>query len=97
MFAHTGLQRGIDMTIFLNTEGVKLAVKGYNHPTNAANGKNIHEMLAMFMKKGGKVIVCPMCLKAQGYDQKDLIPGMSLSDADTTFNAILDSDKVISF
>jgi predicted peroxiredoxin len=97
MFANKGLQRGIDMTIFLNTEGVKLAVKGYNPPTNAANGKNIHEMLAMFMKKGGKVIVCPMCLKAQGYDQKDLIPGMSLSDADTTFNAILDSDKVISF
>ncbi len=97
MFATKGLQRGLKMTIFLNTEGVKLAVKGFNSPTNAVNGHNVHQMLEMFMKKGGEVIICPMCLEAQGYDESDLIPGVKMSDGDMTFNGILESDKVISF
>ncbi|MBD3791599.1 MAG: DsrE family protein [Campylobacterales bacterium] len=97
MFANQGLMQGLDMTIFLNTEGVRLAVKGFNPPTNAQNGKNTHEMLSMFVKNGGKLLVCPMCLKAQGYDKSDLIPEAVLSDANKTFGGILSSDKVISF
>ena len=97
MFANKGLKKGLKMTIFLNTEGVKLAVKGFNPPTNAATGKNTHEMLQMFMKNGGKVLVCPMCLKAQGYDESDLISGVEVTNEDVTFDTILKSSKVISF
>jgi predicted peroxiredoxin len=97
MFANKGLQQGLKMTIFLNTDGVKLAVKGFNSPTCAMSGNTAHQMLAMFMKKGGKVLVCPMCLSAQGYDKEDLIPGVELSSAEKTFGGILASDKVISY
>ena len=97
MFATKGLERGLKMTVWLNTEGVRLAVKGFNPPSNASNGKNTHEMIAEFIKKGGKVLVCPMCLKAQGYDKNDLVGGVTLSDADITFPAIEASDKVVSF
>lgn len=97
MFATKGLERGLKMTVWLNTEGVRLAVKGFNPPNNAANGKNTHEMIADFIKKGGKVLVCPMCLKAQGYSKNDLVSGVTLSDADITFAAIAASDKVVSF
>ena len=97
MFATKGLEKGLKMTVWLNAEGVRLAVKGFNPPSNARDGKNTHEMLANFIKKGGKVLVCPMCLKAQGYDKDDLVSGVILSDADITFEAILNSDKVISF
>ena len=97
MFATKGLERGLKMTVWLNTEGVRLAVKGFNAPNNASNGKNTHEMIADFIKKGGKVLVCPMCLKAQGYDKSDLVSGVILSDADITFAAIEASAKVVSF
>ena len=97
MFANKGLKKGLKMTVFLNTEGVRLAVKGFNPPTNAATGKNTQEMLQMFMKNGGKVLVCPMCLKAQGYDESDLIGGVEVSDENVTFDTILKSSKVISF
>lgn len=97
MFANKGLKKGLKMTVFLNTEGVKLAVKGFNPPTNAATGKNTHEMLQMFMKNGGTVLVCPMCLKAQGYDKSDLIDGVKITDENVTFDTILQSSKVISF
>jgi hypothetical protein len=54
-------------------------------------------MLAMFVKNGGKLLVCPMCLKSLGYDKSDLIPGAVISDANKTFEGILSNDKVISF
>jgi predicted peroxiredoxin len=97
MFANKGLQQGLKMTVFLNTEGVRLAVKGFNSPTCAMSGNNARDMLAMFMKKGGRVLVCPMCLSAQGYDKEDLIPGVEMGNADKTFGAILASEKVISY
>ena len=97
MFANKGLKQGLNMTVFLNTEGVRLAVKGFNSPTCAQSGNNVHQMLAMFMKNGGRVLVCPMCLQAQGYDKEDLIPGVELGNAEKTFGSILESSKVISY
>lgn len=97
MFANKGLTKGLKMTIFLNTEGVQLAVKKYSSPICAKNGKSVQEMLAMFMKNGGRVLVCPSCMAAQGYEKADLIPGVEVSDVDKTFDAIAKSKKIISF
>ena len=49
------------------------------------------------MARGGKVLVCPMCLDALGYNKSQLIEGVEIADADKTFGAILGSDKVISY
>ena len=96
-FAMRGLERGIPMTLFLNGEGVRLAVAKFNVPTNAKTGDDIHDMLKSFMKDGGKVIICPMCLSANGYDKSDLIEGVEMGSPDIIFPAILDSAKVISY
>lgn len=97
MFALKGLERGLDMTILLNVEGVQLAVEGFEAPHNARDGKSVQEMLQAFIAKGGKVLVCPMCLSALGYDEKQLIKGVEMSNTEKTFGAILSSDKVISY
>lgn len=96
-FAMRGLERDIPMTLFLNGEGVRLAVAKFNVPTNAKTGQNIHDMLKMFMKKGGKVIICPMCLSANGYEKSDLIEGVTMGSPDIVFPAIMESEKVISY
>jgi predicted peroxiredoxin len=97
MFANKGLQRGLNMTILLNVEGVQLAIKNFETPVNAQNGKSTQDLLKMFIAKGGKVLVCPMCLDALGYDKSQLIEGVEMADADKTFGAIFSSDKVISY
>jgi len=96
-FAEIGIEKGIPMTIFLNVDGVRLAVKKFHSPQCKKTGSCVQEMLAKFMKNGGRIIVCPMCLEANGYDKSDLIDGVEMGNADITFSSILASEKVISY
>ena len=85
----------IPVTIFLNVDAVRLADKSI--PQNKyANGKTVTEMLAGFMKAGGKVIVCPMCMKnVGGMDKNDLIPGVVMGGPTVTFPALLADDTTV--
>jgi predicted peroxiredoxin len=54
----------------LNVDGVRIADK--NIPENKyVNGKSLKEMLSGFMDKGGRVILCGMCMKNVGGINKD--------------------------
>lgn len=79
-FAHKVLKKKqIPVTIWLNVEGVRLV--DINIPQNTyVNGKTVREMLQAFMKDGGKVIICPMCMKNVG----GLDPDMDLLKGVTT-------------
>jgi len=91
--AHSVMQRKeIPVTIFLNVDGVRLADRNIPQ-TRYPNGKSVQEMLGSFMKDGGKVLVCTMCMKnVGGMDELDLIDGVeqggpqdALASDDVTF------------
>jgi predicted peroxiredoxin len=88
-------QRKIPVTIFLNVEGVRIADK--NIPSHKhANGKSLKQMLADFIKAGGKVIVCPMCMKnVAGMDKDDLIDGVQVGGPDVTWPALFAEDTTV--
>ena len=91
-------QKKIPVTLFLNVDAVHLLNK--NIPQHQhAKGKTIHQMLQAFMKHGGKVIVCPMCLKhVGGMDKDDLINGVLMGGPDTTWAALFaDNVTVLSY
>jgi predicted peroxiredoxin len=92
------LKKKIPATIFLNVDGVRLLNK--NIPQHQhAKGKTIHQMLQAFMKDGGKVIVCPMCMKhVGGMSKDDLIDGVLIGGPDTTWAALFaDNVTVLSY
>lgn len=66
----------IPVTIFLSAQGVRWADK--NIPQNRyVNGKTIPEMLQEFMKSGGQVILCKMCMEnVGGIKKEDVIDGV---------------------
>ncbi len=87
----------IPVTIFLNIDGVRVADKNLPEYKNA-NGKSTKEMLSAFMKAGGRVIVCPMCMKAAGINKGELIEGVEMGGADVTWSALsADGTKVMSY
>ena len=69
----------IQVTIFLSAQGVRWVDK--NIPQNKyANGKTIPEMLQGFMKSGGQVIICKMCMEnIGGIKKEDVIDGVKFS------------------
>ncbi len=71
----------IKVTIFLSAQGVRWADK--NIPQNRyVNGKTIPEMLQGFMKSGGQVILCKMCMEnVGGIKQEDVIDGVKFTGA----------------
>lgn len=71
----------IQVTIFLNAQGVRWVDK--NIPQNKyVNGKTIPEMLQAFIKAGGTVILCKMCMEnVGGMKQDEVIEGVEFTGA----------------
>jgi len=83
----------IPVTIFLNVEGVRLAHKNIAHCGATQN------MLKEFMRDGGRVIICPMCMQTVGgMEKEDLISGVEIGGPQVTWPALFDEDvRVLSY
>lgn len=83
-------EKKIPVTIFLNVEGVRLADK------NIAHCGASQELLKEFMRSGGRVIVCPMCMQnVGGMDKDDLISGVEIGGPEVTWPALFDDDVTV--
>jgi len=73
--------RKIPVTIFLSAQGVRWV--DTTIPQNKyVNGKTIPEMLQEFMKAGGQVILCKMCMtNVGGIKEEEVINGVKFSGA----------------
>lgn len=82
----------IPVTIFLSAQGVRWADK--NIPQNRyVNGKTVTEMLQAFMKNGGQVIICKMCMEnIGGIKQDEVIDGVKFEG---TLSALFADDTVV--
>lgn len=79
-FAMKNLESGYPVTVFLNVEGVRIALREsrYRHDTYSFTGLTSLEALMEFIAQGGRVIVCPGCLDRSGFKPEELIPGVYL-------------------
>jgi predicted peroxiredoxin len=77
--ANGGITSGLKVSIFLTSAAVDLVRKG------AIDNLVIHplEPLAAlvedFIGRGGRLWACTPCVKARGYEQKDLIDGVEIA------------------
>jgi len=83
------------VTIFLSAQGVRWGDK--NIPQNRyVNGKTIPEMLQGFIKSGGQVIICKMCMKnVGGLKKSEVIDGIKFTGTLTALFA--DNTTVLSY
>jgi predicted peroxiredoxin len=64
-----------DTMVFLSTEGVRLAQKGYSDDIHEQGFSPLKELMDNFVKAGGKIYVCSPCFKKRGLDENKLISG----------------------
>ena len=81
------------VTVFLNDRAVLLASK-----KDAAKFPEQQSLLEGIVKAGGTVLVCPMCMKAYGVTEADLLPGLKVASPEAVDAALFrDNTKTLSW
>ena len=64
-----------ETVVFLSTEGVRLAVRGYADDVAEEGFAPLRDLIANFAAAGGKIFVCSPCFKRRKLDDTARVPG----------------------
>ncbi|BDG01111.1 DsrE family protein [Anaeromyxobacter oryzae] len=71
--ANASVASAQETLVFLSTEAVRIAVKGYAEEIHEEGFAPLKELVSNFVKTGGTIYVCSPCFKKRGLDEKALI------------------------
>jgi predicted peroxiredoxin len=77
-FAHNTMKMGHQVTIFLNLDAVRLAARTGEQEKRPSMQRVPRDIVADFIRDGGKVLICGPCLSEFGLRLDDLVPGVEL-------------------
>ena len=76
--ANASVASAQDTLVFLSTEAVRLAVRGYADDIREEGFAPLKELVSNFVTAGGKIYVCSPCFKKRGLDDRALIDGATI-------------------
>lgn len=79
--ANGGLTSGLKVTIFLTSSGVDLVRKRAADTTQCRPLEPLADLIRDFIARGGALYACTPCVKARGYEQADLLEGVTIAGA----------------
>ena len=76
--ANAAVASGQETLVFLSVEGVRLAVKGFSVGLQEEGFAPIGELIASYVKAGGRIFVCSPCFKKRGLNEANLVAGATI-------------------
>ena len=73
--ANAALGSDQETLVFLSTEAVRLAVKGYADDMHEEGFAPLKQLMDNYLAAGGQLFVCSPCFKKRGLDEAQLIDG----------------------
>ncbi len=67
-----------ETTVFLSTEGVRLAEPGVADGLHEEGFAPLKELMASFLENGGQILVCSPCAKKRGITEDKLVSGATI-------------------
>lgn len=95
--ANGGITSGLGVSIFLTSAGVDLVRRRAVDLTVVAPLAPLATLIQDFIQRGGNVWACTPCVKARGYEQADLIDGVTISGASPMHEIIAAGGATLSF
>jgi predicted peroxiredoxin len=95
--ANGGLTAGLSVSIFLTSAAVDLARKRSIDMTHVSPLEPLAAMVKDFLGRGGQLWACTPCVKARGYEEKDLIDGVVVTGASKMHERIRAGAATLSF
>lgn len=90
-------QKGVQTTLVLDLEGVRLASAQQPQDLRWGTSGDIAGHYDAFVKAGGKILVCPHCAQAAGVDAKTLRSGAQVVKEEELAAALLAADKILDY
>jgi len=95
--ANAAVASNKETMVFLSTEGVRLAEKGYADDIAESGFAPLRELMANFVKAGGKVWVCSPCFKKRGLDETKLVDGATIVGGAKLVEFLSDGSPSVSY
>jgi predicted peroxiredoxin len=95
--ANGGLTAGLQVSIFLTSAGVDLVRHRAADSTRVEPLEPLLARIQDFVRRGGKLWACTPCVKARGYEEKDLLDGVTITGASKMHELIKNGAATLSF
>jgi uncharacterized protein len=79
--AGAALDQGKEVVMWLASDGVRLALRGYADGIRADMDPTVERVHGQFIEKGGRFYVCPVCFNERDLDAEDLVDGAEIKGA----------------
>jgi uncharacterized protein len=86
-----------DTTIFLTSEGVRLATRGYADDIQYASHPPTGKILADYVANGGRIWACGACTGPRGITAEDLVEGATIVTAANLVEALAAGASTVTF
>lgn len=83
--------------VFLTVEGVRLGVRGYADDIREEGFAPLKDLMASFVKAGGKVFVCSPCFKRRKLDEGALVDGATIVGGAKLVEFLSDGTPCVSY
>lgn len=80
------------VVIFVNVQATPMFLKARSGVRAEQFGRTVHEMYREFLAAGGKVLVCPVCMKALGIADGDLLDGAEVASVKSVNEVLFRAD-----
>ena len=77
--ANGGLTAGLKVAVFLTSGGVDIVRKKAADTTHVKPLDPLADLVRDFIARGGTLYACTPCVKARGYEQDDLLEGVTIA------------------
>jgi predicted peroxiredoxin len=95
--ANGGMTSGLKVSIFLTSAGVDLVRKRAVENLVVHPLEPLAALIKDFLARGGRLWACTPCVKARGYEQKDLIDGVEIAGSSKIHELIKAGAATLSF
>lgn len=95
--ANGGMTAGLKVSMFLTSAAVDLVRKKAADTTQVSPLEPLKAMVDDFLKRGGTLWACTPCVKARGYGEADLLPGVVITGASAMHERIKAGAATLSF
>lgn len=95
--ANGGITAGLHVAIFLTSSAVDVVRRRAADMAHVQPLEPLRSLVDDFMARGGELWACTPCVKARGYEQADLIEGVTITGASPMHERIKQGAATLSF